>query len=72
MSDFPSAAYDRWKTTEPSYPDDRAIAYAAEEAKEEAYAIFEQDVTDFANKYGWPAAVRAVSRAMDQQKVFWK
>ena len=40
---------------------------AAEEAREQRAAHFEQDIRDFARAEGWPATLRAVARAMDAQ-----
>jgi hypothetical protein len=66
MSERWLASLDAWKTTEP--PEPEGNRYAAEEAKEEAFAMFEQDVLEFAQKWGMPAAVRAVARVMEAQK----
>lgn len=53
-------------------PDDRAAAYQAEEAREALWASFEQDILAFAQVEGWPATLRAVSRAMQGQKELWR
>jgi hypothetical protein len=51
----------------PNPQDDRQPQYDQEAARERLHWAFEVACREFAAVEGWPAVVRAVGRAMDQQ-----
>lgn len=68
MRDFPGAAYDAWKTTEPDHGE-RALSYIEEVEREQRWAALIGEMRDFAKveRDGWAAVARCLAEAIKAQ-----
>jgi len=63
------SSLDQYKTTPEPMP---SANIADEERREMTWALFEQDILQFAEDQGWPAVLKCVAHAMAQQRELFK